>query len=353
MQFNFVPRRLILLAATLAPAVLHAAETASADALLPEGWSFGALAEVEAFRASNDGFGDNEASDFTLATVELALVAPLSDWFTVNLFGLYEQNDTPLEIDEVTLTIAHTASYSLSLTLGQMYVPFGSFQTHLVSDPFTLELGEARETALLLGFENKGLQAAVWLFNGDLDDASGEERTKGGAWLGYVLGDEEQVWSAALSVTSDLADSDGIAGALEEAGIVRLRDEVAGLGLSVGFHNRFVSLIGEYVAALDRFEPSDLAHNGHGAEPSASNLELGYHFELGGYPFTSAVGYQRTREALVLGLPESRWAVGFSVVLMEQVGLGIEWAQDRDYGSTVGGSDAHNKILTAQLAVEF
>lgn len=353
MQVNSVPHRLILLAATLATAVLHA-KTASADALLPEGWNFGALAEVEAFRASNDGFGDNEASDLTLATVEFALEAPLSDWFSVNVFGLYEQNETPLEIDEATLTIAHSASFSFSLTLGQMYVPFGSFKTHLISDPFTLELGEARETALLVGFDNNdGLQAAVWFFNGDLDNASGEEKTKGGAWLGYVLGDEEQVWSAALSVTSDIADSDGIAGVLAEADIVRLRDEVAGLGFSAGFHNRSFSLVGEYVAALDRFDPADLAHNGHGAKPSASNLELGYHFELGGYPFTTAVGYQQTREALALGLPESRWAVGFSVALMEQVGLGIEWAQDQNYSTAVGGSNAHNRILTAQLAVRF
>lgn len=353
MQFHLISRCPILLAAALTPAVLHAAEIASTDTLLPEGWNFGVLAEVEAYHASNDGFGDNEASDLTLATVELALEAPVSDWFSVNLFGLYEQNETPLEIDEATLTIAHTASFSSSLTLGKMHVPFGSFQTHLISDPFTLELGEARETALLVGFENKGFQAAVWFFNGDLDDANGEEKTKGGAWLGYVLGDEEQVWSAALSVTSDLADSDGIAGALAEAGIVRLRDEVAGLALSAGFHSRSFSLISEYVSALDQFDPADLAHNGHGAEPSASNLELGYHFELGGHPATSAVGYQQTRKALALGLPESRWAVGFSVALMEQVGLGIEWAQDRDYSSAVGGSDAHNKILTAQLAVEF
>ncbi len=330
-------------------------KTASTDNLLPEGWSFGALAEVEAFHASNDGFSDNEVFDLTLATVELALEAPLSDWFSVNVLGLYEQNETPLEIDEATFTIAHSSSFSssITLTLGQMYVPFGSFHTHLISDPFTLELGETRETALLVGFENKELQVAVWLFIGDLDDAGGKNTTKGGAWLGYVHRDAEQVWSAALSVTSDLADSDGITAALAEADIVRLRDEVAGLDLNAGFHNHFFSLTGEYVAALDRFAPADLAHNGHGAEPSAWNLELSYHFDLGGHHSTSAVSYQQTREAFALGLPESRWAVGFSMALMEQVGLGIEWAQDRDYSSVVGGSNALNKILTAQLAVKF
>jgi len=36
------------------------------------------------------------------------------------------------------------------LTAGQLYVPFGAFETGLISDPLTLEIGETRESTVLL-----------------------------------------------------------------------------------------------------------------------------------------------------------------------------------------------------------
>jgi hypothetical protein len=48
-------------------------------------------------------------------------------------------------------------------------VPFGTFETHLVSDPLTLEIGETNETAVVAGFARGGFGGAVYVFNGDSD----------------------------------------------------------------------------------------------------------------------------------------------------------------------------------------
>jgi len=342
-----------LVASTITAGLVFSSVAAASETGLPAPIPFtlGALVEVEAFRTNHDGFGGDAASDLTLATLALSLDAPLGDWAALHLSSLYGQRDTPLEIDEATLTLGNPAHSPFSLTLGQIYLPFGRFDTHLVSDPFTLELGGGRETAALLAWERDGLQAAVWLFNGDLDEAGGNSFDNGGARLGYAQGDEAQGGFLGAGYTNDLADSDGIGGALEEAGIGRVGDAVAGPGLDVAFHAAGFHWIGEYLTALDGFQPEELAHRNRGAKPAAWNLEAGYAFDLAGYAATAAIGHQQTRQALALGLPASRWALGLSLALTGQIGLG--WARDSDYGRADGGSGGHSHSLTAQLAVEL
>jgi hypothetical protein len=331
--------------AALALLPLSAGAEVALNAPIP--LTIGALVEVEAFHTDNDGFSGDDASDLRVATVALSLGAQLGDWTQVLISSLYEQDDTPWEIDEAILSFGNPEQSPLSLALGQMYVPFGSYQTQMVSDPFTLDLGETRETAALVGFEQDGLTASAWLFKGDLDD----DLDDFGLALGYSAGDEEQGWGLGMSYAANLAESDGIGGALDEAGVGEPRDKIGALGLHGGFHGDSFRLIAEYLSALESFDPAELGWKGGGAEPAAWNLELGYGFEIAGLESTAAIGYQQTREALALGLPETRWSLALSVGLMEQVSLGLELAFDEDYGRGDGGSGDDATTFTALVAV--
>ena len=74
---------------------------------------------------------------------------------------------------------------------------------------------------------------------------------------------------------------------------------------------------------------------------------------MAGRDATAALGYQGTAEALALELPEKRLLAGLSIGLVDQVGLGVEWAHDEDYGTAEGGTGKSADTATVQLSAEF
>jgi len=65
----------------------------------------------------------------------------------------------------------------LYITAGQIYVPFGAYETNMVSEPLTLELGETRETSLQVGFVKGDFAGSVYAFNGD-NEKNGDSKIK-------------------------------------------------------------------------------------------------------------------------------------------------------------------------------
>ncbi|GAB6041390.1 LbtU family siderophore porin [Endothiovibrio diazotrophicus] len=326
-----------------------------------QGVEMGGTVEVEASHTDNDGFGGSDASDIAVATVELTIDATVNDWTRANLTLLYEEDDTPLGVDAATITFGNPQVSPIYFTAGHMAVPFGHFDSHMVSDPFTLELGETYETVAQLGFARNGAYGSAWLFNGDQDD--GEDRINDlGLNLGYAWEGEQLSGDLGFSYTSNLADSDTVSDYLDDnVGLGgTIRDNVAGYGVHATLASGPFSFIGEYVTAADAFDRTEMQFNGGGAEPSAWNLEAGYTFALAGRESTFAVGYQETDEAIALGLPKRRTSLGLSVAMREDTTLSFEWAHDEDYdpgdgdavtGAAGSGEDADT--VTVQLAVEF
>ena len=114
-----------------------------------------------------------------------------------------------------------------------------------------------------------------------------------------------------------------------------------------------VSVLGEYLGALDEFNPDVMAFGDYGAKPSAWMVEAAYGFELAGKEATMAASYQTTDEALGLELPKKRMLVGLSAEVMDGVSLGVEWARNTDYGADDGGTGEDTDTFTVLLAAEF
>ena len=107
--------------------------------------TFGGLVEVEA--TTGKDYEGTKESDITLATVELGLDAEITDWVNGHILLLYEEDDTPLCVDEGFITLGNLEKFPLYFAAGKMYVPFGAFETNMISDPLTLELGENNESS--------------------------------------------------------------------------------------------------------------------------------------------------------------------------------------------------------------
>ena len=92
---------------------------------------------------------------------------------------------------------------------------------------------------------------------------------------------------------------------------------------------------------------------GKRARPRSWNLEAGYDFEITGKETTLSIAWQGTAEALALTLPEIRYLAVTSIGIFEHTTLSLEWAHDKDYSGSDGGTGDDTDSFTAQLAVEF
>lgn len=332
-----------------------------------DGWfqsvEMAGLVEVEAGWA--DPYAGDDESDIVLATMELGIGAVINDWTRADMLFLHEEDETDLEVDIATVTIA-APDGPWALTGGQLYLPFGVFDSHMVSDPLTLELGETRESAVMLGAAAKHFSAGVYLFNGENDPGGDEDIDNWGAVVGYATEAGGVGLAANIGFINDLGDSDALQGAIDAnladiaaadpgraAGLDGRRDDVHGWFTSAVLRSGRFTLIGEYLAAIDHFEADELMEGSGRLKPEAWNVEAGAAFALGGRDANFAVGLQGTDEAVSLELPRRRYLATLSVGVMENTLLSFEWAHDEDYGRSDGGTGDEADTVTIQVAVEF
>ena len=134
--------------------VLEKQERESEYGKISEHLKLGGVIEAEANYVDAQGAGSE--SDIVLATVELSIEATLNDALGGHVILLYEEEEGGPDnavVDEAVISLASstkTKGISSVLHVGKIYLPFGSFNSYMVSDSLILELGEAQDTALLL-----------------------------------------------------------------------------------------------------------------------------------------------------------------------------------------------------------
>lgn len=285
----------------------------------------GGLLEVEATSGE-------DTSDIAVATAELGFSGQVNDKVSGEVVLLHEAGEPdPIVVDIATVTLGF--SDSLSLTAGQSYAPFGVFDSHMISEPLTLELAETGATLLQADYTTGPLTASLYTFNGA--NASDEEIDNWGVNLAYAA----ESFGVTVGYIANIGDSDGIAAATIDS-------EVPGMSLSAGAHFGNFSMIAEYVTALQKFQPGDgnadytLATK---AQPSANNMELAY---TSG-DTTLALSAQRSEQADMLGLSKRRTSAAISHNYMSNTTLALEYARDEDY------ADVDSSMVTAQVVVWF
>ncbi len=296
------------------------------------------VVEVEAGYGKD--YANEKTSDLNTATAELGIEAKINDYTSASVVLLWEEDENAefnLQVDEAIITLAPESTGPFSFTFGRTTLPFGVYETNLISDPLTLELGETSETIAMVGFESNGLYGNAYVFNGDQDkDGSSSKIDNVGLKFGYAFEQDDQSLDASIGYISDLGDSDSL-----EGRFTTYSRNVPGLALSAKYATGPFTLIGEYIGATKDFDD--------GNRPKAWHLEAGY--AIG--DATLAINYQKTKEALSLEFPEKRLAAGISFPVMENTTLSFEWAHDSDYKAADGGTGENADTVTAQLAVEF
>lgn len=293
------------------------------------------------------GAEDEESSDIALATVELGIDADIAKHVSGHVLLLWEEDDTePVDLDEAFITLDGEDVIPLYLVAGKMYVPFGKFESHMISDPITKDIGETRESAINVGFANDMAGVSLAVFNGDIDEAGDDDHVDAFVACATVTVPENTIPEVGLtmgiSYISNIADSDGLEGEIASG---ELNDSVAGLGafLSLSFRERFF-LEAEYVGALDEFEAGELSFDGgNELQPVTWNLE----FAVAATDLLEMAFRCEGGDDLADFLPEIQYGATLAYSLFPHTTLALEFLHGEFE------NDDERDLLTTQLAVEF
>jgi hypothetical protein len=315
--------------------------------------SINGLIEVE--YSNGEDYAGASVSDVALATMALGIEARVNNMLTANVVLLEEDDDgTADEVDQAYLIYANAESPAILFRAGRLYIPFGVFGSHTVSDPLTLELGEAQESALELDYSTDMVTASFYLFNGDSNEANAggdDEAEQFGVNFSYAKEANGANFQANFGYISSIADTDSLSGSI--ATVDGLDSYVAGINAYVGYSKAPFSLSFEHLGASSKFEVTELAYKGDGARPTTYSIDAGYELTVFNQEAVLGVSIQGSDEAVALGLPEERLAVALSMAVMEGTSLGFEWLHDKDYATSAGGSGKSADLITVQLATEF
>lgn len=301
--------------------------------------TFGGLVEVEAAVDENDKDGDT--SDVTLATVELMFDARVHDRVTTHVLFLWEEDDTePVELDEgtISLILLDMPDRTLSLVGGKMYIPFGVFKSHFVSDPLVLELGETNQSTVELVYDSEMVEAAVGAFNGSVNETGDDDKVD--EWYASLTVSPAEPVVAGAYYLSDIAETN-----LEVLGSGPVAETKGGWGAFVIFGWRGIKVDAEYVSAVERFSQAvlDADSDGRGDKPSAFNIEVAY--DITDW-IEVAAKYEGTDD--LPDLPEEQYGVAASFGVYENVAVTVEYLHGE-----FSGAGGERDLGTAQLAVEF
>lgn len=307
----------------------------------------GGLVEVEgAYVDTKDSGG---TSDLSLATLELGIEAQVNPWLGARVTLLYEEGateDDQVGVDEALVRMKPESS-PLFLEVGRMTQAFGRFETGMISDPMTLELGETKRHATVrVGYEKEGLVASVAAFKGSVQKTGDSDINSVVAALDWAREQDGLRYGFGGSWTNNMAGTDGLQGYYTPVGTV---DLVGGWSINAMAGYGPVTVRGEYLAALEKFSNADVYVDGADGDgslaamkPSAWNVEASYAF---GIPVSLTLRYEGADD---FGQNDQRYGATVGWEVKDGAALALEYQR----GEHVGDVE-NTDTVTVQLAMEF
>jgi hypothetical protein len=312
---------------------------------------FNAAIEFEAFYEKTDSGGTKEeASELTLSSAEFIVEAEVN-----NCLRTYVQvEDEDEEGVVVSEAIIHFQAEDVCepdlscdsfwyTSIGKMDIPFGYFESHLISDVVTLELGETKGKAVIIGAYNTFMNVFTGIYDGEMVKTGSGDRIENYFAAIYLTlphtEDNNLDLVYGVSYISNIADSDELIEFInDEFDTETVENYVPGasVSLSASLDEQYY-LETEYVIALEEFKEDKLF------EPKAWNIEFAF-CPTDEIKFT--LGYSGSKDALDF-LPETHVGIACGYDIFDDVSIGIECFQDKfeNYDETIG--------VISQFRVEF
>ncbi len=355
-------------------------ETLTRPVLVMSGGVEGQLYDINGYNATSKDRG------ISLSTAEIDMDALASTWASAFLSLDYDNSPvstgsrdprSTVYLKRGFLTLGNLEQFPMYFTLGETYVPYGKYSSIMLSTPLTQSLARIRSAAAILGLVEGGFYGQAYGYAGDEITANNSVIEQGGVNTGYTysFGESNSI-DFGLGWVSNLADSQGMQNtgnsnsnqfqgfAFQNAN--NLRHAVPAADAHTTWNLGPISLIGEFVSAVDSFNVNDLMFNNEGALPQAMHSEIDYGVNFWNRPFTFGLIYGQTWDSLAVNLPRYSYAAVMTVSIWKSTIEGLEYRHDINYsngnvadggpsphvGNQITGGGTRNSVL-AQFGVYF
>lgn len=336
---------------------------------------------VEGLLANESRYNNSDKTDVNLSRAELDVVGKVGSWATASMVVSYDDdygvkdsdtytrvNNSRIYIDRAFLTIGNLNKFPAYTSLGQLYAPFGSFSSYMVTNPMIKKLGRTKERMMILGYHQHGVTVQAYGLAGATKRPSGSSQSFSdhtGANLAYNYVNGDFNLNVGGSIIGNLAESDEMQSLFgKSASSEVISSRVHGLDARVKFNYDPFTVLAEYVGAHKKFDVTDLSFNNNGAKPQAFSVEGAFEFKIKDRPNTIAIGYGQTWESLALSLPKNCLFAVYNIALIKNTIFSLEYRHDINYGwndvaNSVNNANPitvigrHNNIVTAQMGVYF
>ncbi|KTD66297.1 LbtU family siderophore porin [Legionella spiritensis] len=327
--------------------------------------------------------------DATLGSSELDVAAALNNMVEAFIGIAYDESppyiggprisNSSFNLNLGFVNIGDLDKSPVYFTAGQLYAPYGKYASAMISSPLTLILARTKTRPFILGYktpDGSGPFAAIYGF---ITDTTIGRSGVGGVNLGYTFEGHDSIAEIGGGYIGSIADSGGMQNSGSLPGttfggfgsITNGTEAVRGVpGANVHGNISFdrYTLAAEWVGATQAFRPQDLSFNGRGAKPQAAQFEGGVTFKAFDKPASVAVGYQWSKEALALNIPQHRISGVFNISIWKDTVESLEYRHDIDYKSNqfangaappgvvnanTTGTGGVSDTLVAQIGVYF
>ncbi len=229
------------------------------------------------------GNGTTEnSSDIALATAQLNVDTKINKHVNGHITLLYEEDNSNndgsgIVIDEGIISLEGGNDLPLYLNAGKLILPFGYFNSHLITDPLTLTLGRTKDTALIVGYNNSIVDINAGVFKGAVKEAGNDNKIDSFVSSATFTMPENTVTGlsmlAGISYTSNMAASDTLQDQTTSGEI----SDMTG-GYSAFLHLEYLEKYifdAEYLGAIDNFAVGDMGFiDTDNNKPASWNIEL-------------------------------------------------------------------------------
>lgn len=326
----------------------------------------------------------SSSSDLNLSRVEFDVVSEIGPWATAAVMLNYEDkppqaqssnspnftlSNSRVKVDRAFLTIGNLNKFPVYFSFGQVYAPFGTYSSYLMSDTLPKILGHVKARAASLNFNKWNFLATAYLFKGDSYVTNNKIINNWGINLDYqikpfdtlnVLRNFNLATDFGVGYIANIGDSKflqenifGIASnsalAPQPANFEQLQNRVPAVNAHMSLDWTPFHVFSEFVCTTTPFNVNDLSFNSHGAKPSAFEIEGTYTFNMWQQKYAFTLGYNKSWQALALGsaMPKESYATALSTSIWPFTVETLEIRHDvnYNYGDT-GGSNNRNATVT-------
>ena len=329
-------------------------------------------------------------SKIDLTSAELDLIPTLNNWAGGFVSFKYDNSILPNEpattnsrvhVDQGFLTLGDLNRFPFYITAGQFYMPFGRYNSSMITAPLTQIVFQTRARAFEVGYDSpsgEGFYGELYAFNGDSSTNHNDNINNVGGNFGLNYSSPGK-WNidTSVGIISNIADSLGMQstgaatgfGGFSAVNVVDtdseiLSRQVPGLAGHVGVGFGRYSLNAEYITATSPFESHDMMFNGAGAKPQSFYTEGAYNFHVKQKPSAFLISYGKTWQSLALNVPEYRYEASFLTSVWKDTIQQIEFDHSINYAvpdsasgagvttpaSSIGGS---SNTVTLLLGIYF